>query len=68
MLFDLYDCPKEQEYDYWVKRVHTVATTLNYDYFKLWEIPELEFLMLEGYAKDSIAASEKKMSELKNQQ
>lgn len=68
MLFDLYDCPKEIEYEHWVRRVHLVAQVLGYDYFKLWEIPELEFIILENLAHEELEARKKKIESVKEGQ
>lgn len=65
MLFDLYDTPKELEFKYWVKRVHFVASVLGYDYFKLWQIPEYEFKILEQLAKDEIKKRKEKLDEIR---
>lgn len=65
MLFDLYDVPKDKEYEYWVKRVHFVASVLEYDYFKLWELPEFEFLILEELARNEIETRKKKLDEIR---
>ena len=65
MLFDIFNIPKEKEYDYWVKRVQFVAATLNFDYFKLWEIPEYEFEILEGIAQKQIDREKERVDELR---
>ena len=66
MLFDLYDVPKEEEYEYWVKRVHFVARVLGYDYFKLWDLTEVEFKILENLANDELAKRQERIDEAKN--
>lgn len=66
MLFDLYDVPKELEYDHWVKRIHLVASVLGYDYFKLWDIPEHEFLILEEMAQKELENRKKKVDEVRD--
>ena len=66
MLFDLFDIPKEIEYEHWINRINFVASTLEYDYFKLWEIPEAEFIILERYANELIEKRQKKLDEIKN--
>ena len=66
MLFDLFDIPKEKEYRYWVERVSRVATTLGYDYFKLWELPELEFEILEKKAEEILENRKKQLDDLKD--
>ena len=66
MLFDLYDIPKEKEYEHWVKRVHFVAHVLNYDYFKLWDLTEVEFKILEDLANEEIDQRKNKIEEAKN--
>lgn len=43
---------KADEYETWVRRILWVSSFLNLDYFKLWEIPEHEFEMLEAKAFD----------------
>ena len=63
MLFDLYNMDKTQEYEYWVNRVHFVSTILEYDYFKLWDLPEFEFDMLEKIA---IKELEKRKAKIKD--
>lgn len=68
MLFDLYDVPKEIEYEHWVRRVHVVARTLGYDYFKLWNLPELEFTILENLAYEELENRKKKIDEVKEGQ
>ena len=54
---------KTQEYEYWVNRVHFVSTILEYDYFKLWDLPEFEFDMLEKIA---IKELEKRKAKIKD--
>lgn len=66
MLFDLYDVPKEKEYRYWVERVELVARTLGFDYFKLWELPELEFEILEKKAHEILEDRKKQLDDMKN--
>lgn len=65
MLFDLYAIPKEVEYDYWVKKVYFVSSVLNMDYFKLWDLPEYEFSILEDLAKEEVETRKKRLEEAK---
>ena len=66
MLFDLYDIPKEKEYDYWVKRVHFVASVLSYSYFELWNLPEHEFNILESLARSEVETRKKRLEEIRD--
>jgi hypothetical protein len=65
MLFDLYNVDKNKEYEYWVNRVHVVASVLNYDYFKLWDLPEVEFEILEKIAIEEISVRKSRLDEIK---
>lgn len=65
MLFDLYDEEQGRTYEYWVKRVHLVAQVLGYDYFKLWDLPEVEFKILEDLANQELEKRKEKIEELK---
>lgn len=64
MLFDLYNIDKSGEYEYWVNRVHFVASMLEYDYFKLWDLPELEFEILEEIANKELEGRKAKLDEI----
>ena len=64
MLFDLYNIDKTQEYEYWVNRVHIVASVLSYDYFKLWDLPEVEFEILERYATKELENRQERIKEI----
>lgn len=64
MLFDLYNIDKAQEYEYWVNRVHIVASVLSYDYFKLWDLPEVEFEILERFATKELESRQEKIKEI----
>ena len=65
MLFDLFDIDKKQEYTYWVKKLHFIASVLQYDYFKLWELPEYEIGLLENFAIEELEFRKKQQDELK---
>lgn len=65
MLFDLFDIDKNEEYRYWVKKLHFIASVLQYDYFKLWELPEYEISLLENFAIEEINFRKKKQEEIK---
>lgn len=66
MLFDLFDIPREKAFKHWVERVHFVASVLQYDYFKLWELPEHEFVMLEDFAYKEIEFRKNQREQLIN--
>lgn len=67
MLFDLYNIPKSQEYEYWVNRVHFVSSVLNYSYFKLWDLPEVEFEILERIAYKEVEGRKARIEEIRGQ-
>jgi hypothetical protein len=64
MLFDLYNTDKAQEYEYWVNRIHLVASILEYDYFKLWDLPEVEFEILEEFATKELEGRKARIEEI----
>ena len=64
MLFDLYNMDKAQEYEYWVNRIHLVASILEYDYFKLWDLPEVEFEILEEFATKELEGRKARIEEI----
>ena len=66
MLFDLYNIDKSLEYEYWINRVHVVAAILQYDYFKLWDLPELEFEILEKFAIQEFEGRKARFEEIKS--
>ena len=66
MLFDLYNTDRTKEYEYWINRVHVVASVLSYDYFKLWDLPELEFEILERSALDELSKRKAKIDEIQS--
>lgn len=65
MLFDLFDIDKKEEFKYWVKKLHFIASVLQYDYFKLWELPEYEIGLLENFAIEEINYRKKRQEEIK---
>ena len=65
ILFDLHALDKGEEYKLWVRRISNVASILEYDYFKLWEIPEHEFKLLEEIANEMRENREKKLKEMR---
>ena len=65
MLFDLYDEEPGKTYEYWIKRVHLVSQVLGYDYFKLWDLPEVEFKILENLATQELEKRKEKIEEIK---
>ena len=65
MLFDLYNIDRNKEYEYWVNRVHLVASILEYDYFKLWDLPEVEFEILEKFAFEELEQRKARIEEIK---
>lgn len=56
---------KADEYDTWVRRILWVSSFLNLDYFKLWEIPEHEFEMLENKAFDEYKKQQQRLEAAK---
>ena len=65
MLFDLFDIDKKEEYGYWVKKLHLIASVLHYDYFKLWELPEHEINLLEDFANNELKYRKEHIENLK---
>lgn len=67
MLFDLYENNSDgSSYEYWIKRVHFVAQVLGYDYFKLWDLNEVEFKILENQADEEVSRRKERLEEAKN--
>ena len=65
MTFDLHysNDRKAEAYKMWVRRVYYVASVLELSYSELWDLPEQEFLVLEGLAAEVLAARKKRKEE-----
>lgn len=64
MTFDLHCSNEEKSENFkaWVKRIYLVSSTLNLNYSELWDLPEQEFMVLEGIS-DEVTKAKKEMQQ-----